>query len=174
MRRFCRSPVSSNREWMRKALSWLVDNEISQGRFWRCAGWAEVARGSVAPRREVHVDLDPPSLLSPECRARLMSRANCKRDAGQEASGGRVDLGGNAEQSRCARMAIRCRARPRSWRQMDVLRSPMGGRCAWTRSPPCMRHRGRAAVRRSRLLNGQPVGGLRGRSAPCVAPASWR
>ncbi|MGH6641904.1 MAG: efflux RND transporter permease subunit [Pseudoxanthomonas sp.] len=77
-----------------EALSWLVDNEIRK-RLLAVPGIGAVSRvGGV--EREVRVELDPDRLLALNATAADISRQ--LRELQQEASGGRVEMGG-AEQS---------------------------------------------------------------------------
>src|SRR5690606_16852705 len=77
-----------------EALSWFVDNDVTK-RMLAVKGVGAVARvGGVT--REVRVELDPARLLALNVSAADVSRQ--LRSIQQEASGGRVDVGG-AEQS---------------------------------------------------------------------------
>ncbi|RZL01395.1 MAG: efflux RND transporter permease subunit [Rubrivivax sp.] len=77
-----------------EALSWFVDNDVTK-RMLAVKGVGAVARvGGVT--REVRVELDPARLLSLNASAADVSRQ--LRNIQQEASGGRMDVGG-AEQS---------------------------------------------------------------------------
>ncbi|MES2091814.1 MAG: efflux RND transporter permease subunit, partial [Pseudomonadota bacterium] len=77
-----------------EALSWFVDNKITKSML-AVKGVGAVSRvGGVS--REVRVDLDPARLLALNATAADVSRQ--LRNIQQEASGGRMDLGG-AEQS---------------------------------------------------------------------------
>lgn len=79
-----------------EALSWFVDNQISK-RLLAVPGVGAVSRvGGVT--REVRVDLDPVRLLAFNTTAADISRQ--LRQSQQEASGGRVDLGGSEQSVR--------------------------------------------------------------------------
>ena len=79
-----------------EALSWFVDNQVAKAML-AVRGVGAVSRvGGVT--REVHVDLDPAKLLALNATAADVSRQ--LRQVQQEASGGRVDVGGGEQSVR--------------------------------------------------------------------------
>jgi multidrug efflux pump subunit AcrB len=132
-----------------EALSWFVDHDVSKVML-AVRGVGAVARvGGVT--REVHVDLDPSRMLALKASAADVSRQ--LRGTQQEASGGRMDLGG-AEQS------VRTVATVKSAEELGAMDITLGdGRRV--RLDQIATVSDTVAERRSEaLLNGQPVVGF--------------
>ena len=129
-----------------EALSWFVDHTVTK-RLLAVKGVGAVARvGGVS--REVHVELDPARLLSLNASAADVSRQ--LRAVQQEASGGRVDLGGSEQ-------TVRAVATVQSAEELAAIEIALGdGRRV--RLDQIATVRDTVAEQRSgALLDGQPV-----------------
>ena len=132
-----------------EALSWFVDNQVSR-RLLAVPGVGAVTRvGGVS--REVRIELDPARLLALNATATDVSRQ--LRQVQQEASGGRMDLGG-AEQS------VRTLATVKSADELAAMEIPLSdgrhvqlGQLADVSDTVAER-------RQAALLNGKPVVGF--------------
>ena len=146
-----------------EALSWFVDNTIAK-RLLSVRGVGAVARvGGVS--REVQVELDPARMLALGVTAADISRR--LRQVQQEASGGRVDLGG-AEQS------VRTVGTVQSAAELAAVEVPLSEGRRIRLDQMATVADGIAEQRQAALLNGKPVVGFeitRSRGASEVAVA---